>query len=653
MKRIDNKCTSLFFFFLIYPILLIAQSHYPGQHNDKFTLSDKAPLKAYCFDLSEVRLLDSPFKENMERDGKWLLSIPNERLWHSFRINAGMKTDKRGSDTKMPQALGGWEALDVELRGHSMGHVLSGLALMYASTGDMIYKTKGDSLVAALAEVQQVLNQDGYLSAFPRQYIDRCIAGTGVWAPWYTLHKINAGLLDMYLYADNKLALELVKNMATWAYKKLSNLTPEQLARMLRNEFGGMNEVFYNLYHITGNKEHLELANMFFHHQILDPLAQMQDNLRGLHANTLIPKIIGESVGYELNGNEDKKTIATFFWDDVIKNQTFITGGNSDREGFFVPGKISEHLSGYTGESCNTYNMLKLTRHLFCWYADPKYADYYEQALYNHILGQQDPETGMVCYFTPLIPGAFKLYSTPFQSFWCCVGTAFESHAKYSEGIYYHSDNGLYVNLFIPSELNWKENGIKIRQETKYPENGIIKLTIQSDNLVEFPILIRYPSWAISGAEVRINGKNIKIDQKPGSYITIKRKWGKDDIIDVTYPMTLTLSPVPDNPDEVAFKYGPSVLAAQMGTEGIVKPAPYSNPEKPYEYYTYDYKIPENLPHTLKLQTEKISDFIYPVNGSPLTFRFSDAVIPGDITLVPYFNLHHQRYVIYWDIVTK
>jgi uncharacterized protein len=630
----------IFLFVTSFLILNIfeAKCQYPGQYKDKIKMETKIPLKAYSFNLQDVRLLNSPFKEHMERDGKWLLSIDNKRLLHSFRLNAGIRTNAK--------AYGGWEALDVELRGHTMGHVLSGLAMMYASTGDTAYKNKGDSLVAALAGVQQVINQDGYLSAFPQYFIDRAVAGTGVWAPWYTLHKIFAGMIDMYLYADNAQALDVVNKMSAWAYKKLSVLTPEQLAVMHRTEFGGMNEAFYNLYSITPNADNLKLADMFYHHAVLDPLAQQQDNLNKLHANTQIPKIIGEARGYEMTGDEKDKTIADFFWETVINNHTYATGGNSENEHFFEPGKLSQHMGVRTTESCNTYNMLKLTRHLFTWSADAKYADYYEQALYNHILATQDAATDMVSYFMPFKAGSFKVYSTPDSSFWCCVGTGFENHAKYAEGIYYHDDNGLYVNLFIPSELTWKERGIKVKQETKYPEEETTHLTITSNNAVAMPLYIRYPSWATLGAAIKVNGKKISVNQKPGSYIAINRKWKNGDKIDITYPMSLRLVATPDNPDKAAIAYGPVVLAGSMGTEGIKEPAPFAKDQNDLNRYP----VPANIITALNTHGAKITDWLKPVAAVPLTFKTTNSVAASDITLMPYYKIDRQRYVLYWDL---
>lgn len=626
-----------------------AQSHYPGQHLDKMKIMETVTMKAYAFDLQEVKLLDSRFKENMKRESAWILSIQVNSLLQSFRTNAGLPSGVEGGYDTVKK-LAGWESLDCDLRGHTTGHILSGLALLYASTGENVYKVKADSLVSSLAEVQKALNQNGYLSAFPQNLIDRNIAGKSVWAPWYTLHKIYSGLIDQYLYCDNQQALEVVEKMAMWAHQKLSTVTPEQRKTMIRNEFGGVNDSFYTLYEITGKPEYKWLAEFFYHEETLDPLLKQEDNLKGKHANTYIPKLIGLSRAYEIGEPEKNKTIADFFWNSVVGHHSFCTGSNSDKESFFAPDHQSEHLSGYTGESCNVYNMLKLTRHLFCQEGNEKYADYYEKALFNHILGQQDPATGMVAYFLPMLTGAHKVYSTPDSSFWCCVGTGFENQAKYGEAIYYHNGKGLFVNLFIASELNWKEKGLKIRQETKFPEEETARLTFETAVPVAMPVYFRYPEWATSGAIVKVNGKILRVKQIPGSYITIDRKWKNGDKLKVTFPMKLQVIPTPDNPDVVSISYGPIVLAAEMGTEGMEKPAPFSNPHLHNDYYTYDYHVPATLSNVLNVKGKPVNIWLKPVEGQPLTFKTVNATIDKDYKLIPLFNLRRQRYVVYWNI---
>ncbi|MDR1503111.1 MAG: glycoside hydrolase family 127 protein [Prevotella sp.] len=643
MKKIYIIILSLFC-----QLSINAQSVYPGQHLDKIKQLLNGEVKAFSFDLKDVRLLESPFRQNMERESKWILSLGIDRLLHSFRNTAGVYAGREGGYMTIKK-LGGWESLDCEIRGHSTGHIMSGLAYLYASTGDERYKIKADSLVAGLAEIQDILienGQKGYISAYPENLINRNIAGKSVWAPWYTLHKVYAGLIDQYLYCDNKEALDIMKKAASWAYQKLMPLSEEQRALMLRNEFGGVNEAFYNLYAITGNPEHKKLAEFFYHADVIDPLAEHKADLYFKHANTFIPKVIGEARNYELHNSERSKDIANFFWNTVIDHQTYCTGGNSHKEKFIHSDSISKNLTGYTQETCNTNNMLKLTRHLFCWDANPKYTDYYERALYNHILGQQDPQSGMVAYFLPMLPGAHKVYSTPENSFWCCVGTGFENHAKYGEAIYYHDNNGLYVNLFIPSELTWKEKEMKIKQETAFPENGNVRLAISSDKDIKMPVYLRYPSWT-SNVEVKVNGKKMKIKQSPSSYITIDRTWKKGDKIEVHYPMHLYLAETNDNPDKAAIMYGPLVLAGTMGTEGMEAPAPFSNPELYNDYYTYDYNVPASIKTGLKLDKKNLEEYIKSVSGNSLTFY----VEKENVRLEPIYRIHHQRYVVYWDLL--
>lgn len=624
----------------------LAQSHYPGQHAGKFKLADQSVSGLLAFDLEDITLLPGRFTENMDREKDWILSIPVNSLLHSFRTNAGVYSGYEGgySPTRGTVKLSGWESLDCELRGHSAGHILSGLAMLYASTHQPLFKQKADSIVKGLIEVQKALNQEGYLSAFPQELINRNIAGQRVWAPWYTLHKIYSGLIDQYLYCDNQQALEVVTKMGEWAYKKLQPLTETQRTLMLRNEFGGINDAFYNLYAITGNEKFKWVAEFFYHNEVLDPLKEKKDVLNPKHANTFIPKLIGLARDYELKGSGNEIEVADFFWNTVIDHHSFATGSNSDKEHFFAPDKISEHLTGYTGESCNVYNMLKLTRHLFIYNPQAKYADYYEKTLFNHILGQQDPATGMVAYFLPMLPGAHKLYSTPDSSFWCCVGSGFENQAKYGEAIYYHSSNDLYVNLFIPSQLNWKETGVELVQKTNFPQDGHIELTIQKTTDAFRSLNVRYPSWA-KQAVVKINGKKQSKINKQNGYIILNKKWKAGDKVEIDYEMELQLIATNDNPNKVAIAYGPIVLAGEMGTEGFNKRAPYSDPTLHNDYYTYDFKVPAGIQKSLRLNRSNLSSTIKPVTGKPLTFQTSEGII-----LSPLYDIHRQRYVVYWDI---
>ena len=551
---------------------LAAQSIYPGQHAGKMKVETSAPVVIKGFDLKDIRLLPSRFRDNMLRDSAWMASIDVNRLLHSFRTNAGVWAGREGGYMTVKK-LGGWESLDCELRGHTTGHLLSAYGLMYAATGSEIFKLKGDSIVTELGKVQDALG-NGYLSAFPEELINRNIKGQSVWAPWYTLHKLFSGLIDQYLYADNMQALAVVTKMGDWAYNKLKPLSEETRRKMIRNEFGGINESFYNLYAVTGDERYKWLAEYFYHNDVIDPLKEQSDDLGTKHTNTFIPKVIAEARNYELTKNEESRKLSDFFWHTMINHHTFAPGCSSQKEHFFDPKRFSEFLNGYTGETCCTYNMLKLSRHLFCWTGDVKIADYYERALYNHILGQQDPETGMVCYFLPLLNGAHKVYSTKENSFWCCVGSGFESHAKYGEAIYYHNDEAIYVNLFIPSVVSWKEKGMTLRQETAFPSEETTVLTVGAEQPVQTTVCLRYPSWS-GKASVFVNGKKVSVKQKPGSYIALTRLWKSGDRIEVTYPMQVSLETTPDNPRKAALLYGPVVLAGERGTEGMQAPAPF------------------------------------------------------------------------------
>lgn len=606
--------------------LMDAFAQYPGQSEACMKVPVQVSLKALSFDYADVRLLDGPFKRAMEVNQRWLKEADVERFMHNYRVTAGLKTNA--------ETFGGWEDLDVELRGHSLGHLLTALSEMYASTGDELYKQKCNAFVEALAECQQALDADGYLSAFPEHLIDRAIEGKSVWAPWYTLHKIYAGLLDAYLLCDNRQAYDVVSKMCDWAYGKLKSLSDADLQRMLQCEFGGMSEFFYNMYAVSGNRQHKEQGDKFYHKVILDPLLAGEDKLGGTHANTQIPKAVGEARGYEVTGEQRHHDIAEFFWHTVLKNHTYVTGGNSDSEYFGQPGKLSERLGENTTETCNTYNMLKLTRHLFTWDALPGYADYYERALYNHILSSQNPETGGVTYFHTLHPGSAKDFNMPFIAHTCCVGTGYENHSKYGEAIYYRTsdDKGLYVNLFIASELDWKKKGIKLRQETSFPEEASTRLTVSAETPVDLTLHLRYPVWAVDGVKVKVNGKKVAVRTKPSSYISLKRTWKEGDIIEMEMPMRLHTEFMPDNPSKGAILYGPIVLAAELGADDIDDTfgvPVFVNPDK------------------------KSEKWIKPVEGKQMTFRTKGVGRPEEALLSPLYKIYNQRYAAYFDFFTE
>src|ERR1700685_2836110 len=417
---------------------------------------EKVPWKARPFPMKQVRLGDGPCKIAMEADRQYLHSLPPDRLLHTFRINAGIPSTA--------QPLGGWEAPDCELRGHyAGGHYLSACALMYASSGDDDLKNNANTVVAELGKCQAAL-KSGYLSAFPVEFFDRLRERQRVWAPFYTVHKIMAGLLDMYVYCGNEQALDMVQQMANWTAGYTGSLSYENMQRVLGTEFGGMGEKLLNLYAVTGKDYFLEVAQRFDKKQFFDPLAAHRDELKGLHVNTHIPQVIAAARLYELTGERRYRDIAEYFWDEVVSERSDCTGGPSTRESWNTdPGRLSTELSTNTTECCCAYNMMKLTRHVFGWSPDAHLMDYYERTLFNHRLGTINAEEGTLLSYLPLAPGYWKTFGKPFDAFWCCTGTGSEEYAKLTDTIYFHDDSAVYVNLFIPSTLNWKERGLKLR----------------------------------------------------------------------------------------------------------------------------------------------------------------------------------------------
>lgn len=609
-----------------------AQSIYPGVATEKIKLPVKGKVRAESFDLKDVRLLESRFHDNMRRDSAWLASLSTDRLLHSFRTTAGVPAGREGGYMTVKK-LGGWESLDCELRGHTTGHVMSALAQMYAATGDPLMKAKGDSLVRGLRTVQEA-HGNGYISAFPEELINRNIRGTSVWAPWYTLHKILSGLIDQYVYADNEEALAVATDMGKWAATKLKDIDEPTRLKMLRNEFGGINEAFYNLYSITADPDFLSVAEFFYHPDVIDPLKAENADLGTKHTNTFIPKVLGEMRRYELTGDEESLRLSRFFWDEMLAHHTFAPGCSSDKEHYFKPEDFSKHISGYTGETCCTYNMLKLSRHLFCNNPDSRVMDYYERALYNHILGQQDPETGMVAYFLPLATGTHRVYSTPENSFWCCVGSGFENHSKYGEQIYSKTSDGLLVNLVIPSRLDWKDKGMTVTQTTAFPASASTTLSISTEKPLKSGVGIRKPVWS-KGMMVKVNGKNVNAKCNSDGYAMIDRIWKDGDIIEVEFDMDLQFEPASDGSGLGTLVYGPIVMAARLGTEGMESPAPYSNPALYNDYYTYDYHIPAGLPEEIDVKSLE--------QTGPLTFMTADGLI-----LEPLYDIHRERYGVYW-----
>jgi hypothetical protein len=604
--------------------LAIASQSCPGDAVSLGYTRDKVEpavkLEVSAFPLEEVRLLDGPFRHAMDLDGAYLLSLDTERLVRNFRLNAGLPSEAK--------PLGGWEAPDCELRGHFVGHFMSACAQMFAATGDARYKEKGEAVVRVLGQCQEKLGA-GYLSAFPETFIDRVEERKRVWAPYYTLHKIMAGLEDMYVYCQDEQALAMARKFGDWAVARNGKLTDDQMQAMLLTEQGGMNESLANLYGLTGEKKYLEMSLRFNHRRVVDPLEAGQDKLTGLHANTQIPKFIGLARQYELTGETNLEAGAKNFWETVVEHRTYVIGGNSDGEMFTATNRISQ-MGPNTTETCNTYNMLKLTRHLFCWEPRAEYADYYERALCNHILASQNPDTGMMCYYVPLRSGSRKNFNSPEHDFWCCTGTGVENHGKYGDSIYFHNESQLYVNQFIGSQLDWKEKGLTVRQETGFPEEEQSRLTLRCAAPVELEVKVRHPGWARRGFELAVNGEAMPAGN-PGGYVTIKREWKDGDRIEIKMPFELSEEGFADKPERVAVLDGPLVLAAEMNMK--------------------------KLSPGIVTQDRNWLGELHPVANEMATFEAAIFRIPGEekpenLTLKPFYKLYRHNYEVYWDQFT-
>jgi DUF1680 family protein len=527
---------------------------------------EKVLWKVEPFPMTQVKLRSGPFKDMMEINRNYLLALPNDRLLHMFRITAGLPSTA--------EPLGGWEAPDCELRGHfTGGHYLSACALLFSSSVDEELRTKANDLVAELAKCQK---PDGYLGAYSETFYDRLRNHEKVWAPYYTYHKIMAGHLDMYVHCGNEQALHTTERMADWAYDWIMPLSDADLQRIYRVEYGGMMEVLYNLYAIDGQEKYAVLAKRFDKNAFFNPLAARQDHLDGLHANTHIPQVIGAARGYELTGDDRYHTISDYFWQEVVAEHTYATGGTSDGEGWQAPGKISTQLGPAAQECCCSYNMMKLSRHVYGWSADPKVMDYYERLMFNVRLGTQD-KNGMLMYYVPLKPGMWKTFGTEFGAFWCCTGTGVEEYAKTNDSIYFHDADSIYVNLFIGSEVQWPEKGLGLVQDTNFPLEEGTTLTFQAAKPTRMALKIRIPYWATQGVVIKVNGKTKHVATDPGTYAELKRVWKQGDKVEVSLSMALHSVPTQDDATVQAMMYGPLVLAAQLGTEGLTEKMIYGD----------------------------------------------------------------------------
>jgi hypothetical protein len=502
------------------------------------------------------------FKRAQELDAQYLLSLNPDRLLHNFRVNAGLD----------PKAVpyGGWESEQL-CPGHTLGHYLSACSMMAGATGDAALAARVNYVVDELLACQHAAGR-GLVCAFPdgdAQLFNALAGRRVIGVPWYTMHKIMAGLRDAHVHAQQPQALLVLARLTDWIDEAARGCDDAQFQRMLDLEHRGMSEVLADLYQLTGTDRYLELAKRFSHRALLNTLAEGRDTLDGQHANTAIPKVIGFMRLHDLTGEPRYRRAAQYFWNNVVNRRSFATGGHGDEEHFFAPAQSRRHLaSARTMETCGTYNMVRLTRALFTAEPSVAHADYHERALFNGILGSQDPATGMVTYFQATRPGYPKLYCTPEHSFWCCTGTGMENHAKYGDSIYFHDGDMLVVNMFIASELHWRDMGVRIRQTTLFPDHGATRLTVHMSHPAQFTLRLRHPDWC-RHVTVRINGQKVLDSTSPGRYLDLARAWHPRDVIDADLPMHLYLQPLPGADDIVAVMFGPLVLAGRMGTAGM------------------------------------------------------------------------------------
>jgi hypothetical protein len=569
----------------------------------------------------------------MEADRQYLRSLPPDRLLHTFRINAGLPSTV--------QPLGGWEAPNCELRGHyAGGHYLSACALMYASTGDENLKKNAALVVSELAKCQAAM-KSGYLSAFPVEFFDRLRERQEVWAPFYTIHKIMAGLLDMYVYCGNEQALDTAEKMAGWVGGYSGPLSYEHMQRVLGTEFGGMGEVLSNLYAVTGKEYYLRMAQRFDKKAFFDPLADHRDELKGLHVNTHIPQVIAAARYYELTGERRYRDIAEYFWDEVVSERSYCTGGTSNRETWNTdPGKLSADLGPTTAECCCAYNMMKLTRHLFGWSPDARYMDYYERLVFNHRLGTINPEDGTMMYYLPLASGYWKTFGKPLDAFWCCTGTGSEEYAKLGDTIYFHDDDSMYVNLYIDSQVQWPEKGLRFKQETRFPEQQGTTITVFADKPAQLAVNLRIPYW-VRGGNVKINGTALPAFASPSSYLSLNRTWKSGDKIELNLPMDLHIDSMPDNETIQAAMYGPLVLAGRF--DAVPNEMSYGNPGPKAGA---EQKVPD-----IVADASDPTAWIEPDARQPLTFQTVGQSQP--ISMVPLYQVMHNRYAVYWKVSNK
>ncbi|SIM45841.1 beta-L-arabinofuranosidase domain-containing protein [Micromonospora cremea] len=581
---------------------------------------------ALPFDLTQVRLTPGRWLDNQTRTVNYLRFVDVDRLLYNFRANHGLPTGDAAPN-------GGWDSPTFPFRTHMQGHFLTAWAQAWAVLGETTCRDKADQMVAELAKCQAnnaaVGFNPGYLSGFPESDFTALEARTlrNGNVPYYCIHKTLVGLLDVWVHMGNTQARDVLLALAGWVDERTGRLTATQMQAMLGTEFGGMSAVLADLYQQTGDDRWLAVAQRFDHAAVLNPLAANRDQLNGLHANTQVPKWIGAAREFKATGTTRYCDIASNAWDITVGAHTYAIGGNSQAEHFRAPNAIAGYLRQDTCEACNTYNMLKLTREL--WLLDPDrvaYFDYYERALLNHLIGQQNPadEHGHITYFTPLNPGGRRgvgpawgggTWSTDYDSFWCCQGTGIETNTKLADSIYFHDGSTLTVNLFLPSKLVWSQRGIVVEQKTSYPVSDTTTLIVRGNLRESWTMRIRIPAWT-SGASIQVNGATQDIATTPGTYASLTRSWSPGDVVTVRLPMRVVLEATNDNADIAAITYGPVVLSGNYGDAAL-----------------------SGLP---SLDPASIT------RTSPSALAFTATANGSTVDLGPFYDAHGHNYTVYW-----
>ena len=607
------------------------------------------------FPLSDVTLLESPFKHARDLNLEVLLKYDVDRMLAPYRKEAGLP--------EKAKCYPNWDGLD----GHIAGHYLSAMALNYASTGILECKKRMEYMLTELDACQKANDKNNpewgtnYIGGFPKS---KDIWYTfekgdfknynGAWAPFYNLHKMYAGLRDAWVYCNYENAKDLFLRFCDWGISLTAALSDAQMESMLNMEHGGMNEVYADAFQMTGDQKYLIAAKRFSHKMLLEPASQGIDNLDNKHANTQIPKAIGfERIG-EVGRDLKFEKAGSFFWETVTNNRSLALGANSRREHFPNAESCIDYVNDVDGpETCNSYNMLKLTEDLFRLHKDAKYPDFYERTIYNHILSTQHPVHGGYVYFTTARPRHYRIYSAPNEAMWCCVGTGMENHSKYNQFIYTHSNDSLYLNLFIASTLNWKEKGIKFVQETTFPYEEQTKFSV-TEGSAAFKLMIRYPKWVAKGAmKIIVNGKNIDFTAEPSSFVCINRKWKKGDVVEIKLPMHNTIEYLPNVPNYIAFMHGPILLGAKTGNDDLGR---LIADDSRFGQYPGGKKLPiDKAPILIDGTVSKMVDKLIPVKGKPLTFTLDVNMINPikNLELEPFYKIHDTRYMMYWMALSE